>query len=81
VGDTLSPRQRQVLILLAAGKTNRRIATQLCISERTVKFHVSTILTQLNAQNRIEAVLTAAKSGLVQLGHVPERRRNYLPTN
>jgi len=75
VGDALSPRQREVLRLLAAGRTNRSIADQLCISERTVKFHVSTILNQLQARNRVEAVLMAAESGLVQLGHVPERRR------
>lgn len=75
MGDALSPRQHQVLVLLAAAKSNRSIAEQLSISERTVKFHVSTILTQLRARNRLEAVLNAAKCGLVHVGHLPERRR------
>jgi NarL family two-component system response regulator LiaR len=60
-------RELEVLALLAQGKTNREIAAQLVISERTVKFHVSSILHKLNASNRTEAVSLAAQLGLVEM--------------
>lgn len=53
----LSTRERQVLEFLARGKSNYDIAETLCISIRTVKSHVSSILSKLNAKNRIEAAL------------------------
>lgn len=51
----LSKREREVLKLIAVGKTNSDIANSLYISVRTVKFHVSSILTKLNVKNRTEA--------------------------
>ena len=57
----LTERERQVLRLLTEGVSNRGIADQLCISERTVKFHVSSILGKLGAQNRTEAVGIATR--------------------
>jgi DNA-binding NarL/FixJ family response regulator len=65
--EQLTPRERQVLALLAQGYQNKEIAAQLVISERTVKFHVSAILAKLNAGNRTEAVAVAAQQGLVEL--------------
>ncbi len=59
-------RELEVLRLLALGKSNHQIATLLFISERTVKFHVSSILGKLNAQNRTEAVLLATKMGILK---------------
>lgn len=59
VGDVLSRREIDVLDLLALGKTNRDIANKLYISERTVKFHVSSILEKLQVRNRTEAALYA----------------------
>ena len=53
----LSTREREVLELIAEGKTNHAIADSLYISERTVKFHVSSILSKLKVKNRTEAAL------------------------
>lgn len=60
----LTPREREVLQLVKQGRTNPQIADQLFISERTVKFHLSSILAKLNAQTRTEAVLVATQRGL-----------------
>ena len=61
----LTEREREVLLLLAQGQQNKEIAGQLHISERTVKFHVSAILTKLGAGNRTEAVHIARSRGLL----------------
>ena len=63
----LTPREQQVLALLAAGKSNKEIAAALSVAERTVKFHVSALFTKLGATNRTEAVTRAVQSGLVSL--------------
>jgi DNA-binding NarL/FixJ family response regulator len=63
----LTAREMDVLHQLAQGKNNKEIATQLHITERTVKFHVSSILQKLNARNRTEAVTAASAQGLIQL--------------
>lgn len=65
--DTLTPREVEVLKLMAQGLQNKEIALKLVISERTVKFHVSSILSKLGAGNRTEAVSLAAQRGLVDL--------------
>ena len=69
-GETnpLTPRETEVLSLLARGLSNREISHRLFVTERTVKFHVSSILSKLDADNRTEAVSTAASRGLVRLG-------------
>jgi len=64
---TLTNREAQVLSLLARGRANKEIAAELVISERTVKFHVSSILSKLGAGNRTEAVRLAVQRGLVAL--------------
>jgi DNA-binding NarL/FixJ family response regulator len=63
----LTPRELEVLALLARGLKNAEIAGRLFISERTVKFHVGSILAKLGADNRTEAVTIAAHRGLVRL--------------
>jgi DNA-binding CsgD family transcriptional regulator/tetratricopeptide (TPR) repeat protein len=63
----LTAREREVLALLCAGATNRRIARELVISERTVGVHVSHVLAKLSAHNRAEAVTIAHRAGVVPL--------------
>ncbi len=63
----LSAREREVLSLLASGKSNKDIASVLGITEATVKCHVSAILLRLNVSDRTEAVVTALQRGLVHL--------------
>jgi DNA-binding NarL/FixJ family response regulator len=65
--EPLTPRELEVLHLLAQGLQNKEIATELVISQRTVKFHVSSIMGKLGAGNRTEAVALAAQQGLVEL--------------
>jgi len=64
-GGLLSPRQRGVLSLVAAGLSNRQIGETLSLSERTIKFHVTAILNKLGADNRAQAVALAAERGLL----------------
>jgi two-component system, NarL family, response regulator LiaR len=65
--EALTERETEVLQLLAQGKTNKEIAAVLVISERTAKFHISSILGKLGAGNRTEAVSIAAQRGLVKI--------------
>jgi NarL family two-component system response regulator LiaR len=63
--ELLTERELEVLHLLAQGMPNKEIAAQLVISERTAKFHVSSIMGKLGATNRTEAVSLAAQRGLL----------------
>lgn len=65
--DALTPREDEVLQLLAQGLTNKAIAHQLGITEHTIKFHVNAIMTKLNAQSRTDAVVRATRAGLIIL--------------
>jgi two-component system, NarL family, nitrate/nitrite response regulator NarL len=65
--EALTPREREVLQLLSEGLANRRIGERLGIGERTVKFHVNAILGKLGVASRTEAVVVAARLGLVTL--------------
>ncbi|MEL6527079.1 MAG: response regulator transcription factor [Chloroflexota bacterium] len=63
--ESLTERESEVLNLLAEGMTNKEIASELVVTERTIKFHVSAILGKLNAANRTEAVSIALQQGLL----------------
>ena len=65
--EELTPREQEVLNLLAEGVTNKAISFQLHISEHTVKFHVNAIMNKLGAQSRTEAVVLATRMGLILL--------------
>ena len=65
--DDLTPRESEVLQLLAQGLTNKGIGQELGISPNTVKFHINAILNKFNAQSRTEAVVKASRLGLLIL--------------
>jgi two-component system, NarL family, nitrate/nitrite response regulator NarL len=67
LAEPLTPREVEVLQLLAEGLSNRRIGERLGISEHTAKFHVNAILGKLGAQGRTDAVMRAARLGLILL--------------
>ena len=67
LAEALTPRETQVLELLAEGLPNKAIAQQLGISDQTVKFHVSSIAGKLGAVNRTDAVRRAVRRGLIAL--------------
>jgi DNA-binding NarL/FixJ family response regulator len=65
--DALSPREVDVLRLIASGNANKVIASELCITEETVKGHVKNILSKLAASDRTHAVTIALKRGIIDL--------------
>ena len=65
--EAITPRESEVLQLLAEGLPNKVIARRLDISEHTVKFHVNAIMGKLSAQSRTEAVVRATQLGLILL--------------
>jgi DNA-binding NarL/FixJ family response regulator len=62
----LTAREREILVLVAAGMSNKEIAAELVISERTARTHVSNVLGKLNLTSRTQAALVAVKEGLVE---------------
>lgn len=65
--ESLTPREREVLLLLTEGLSNKEIAERLHISDHTAKFHVNAVLAKLGVQRRTEAIVRAARLGLVTL--------------
>lgn len=63
--EALTPRELEVLRLMAQGLPNRKIADQLQVNERTIKHHVSEILSKLGVDNRTQAITFAATHGLI----------------
>ncbi|MGB3185757.1 MAG: response regulator transcription factor [Ornithinimicrobium sp.] len=66
--DPLTPREEDVLDLVAAGRTNAEIAEELYLSLSTVKTHIGALMTKLSARNRVEVVIWAYESGRADRG-------------
>ena len=65
--DALSEREIQVLRLVAQGNSNKRVAAQLGVTEETIKAHMSSIISKLNANDRTHAVTIALRRGILEL--------------
>ena len=65
--ESLTPRELEILELIAEGLPNKTIAQRLKITEHTIKFHINSLLEKLSAHSRTEAVTIAARSGLILL--------------
>jgi DNA-binding NarL/FixJ family response regulator len=71
--DRLTPREHEVLALVARGMTNAEIAEQLTLGETTVKTHLGRVLTKLGVRDRVQLVVVAYEAGIVRPGRTPPR--------
>jgi DNA-binding NarL/FixJ family response regulator len=64
--DPLTPREREVLVLIGRGFANKRIALELSLAEKTVKAHVGHVLAKLGVSDRTQAAIAAVRAGLLE---------------
>ena len=74
--ERLTPREREVLVLIGRGYANKRIALELGLAEKTVKTHVGHVLAKLGVSDRTQAAVAAVRAGLCRSS--PSPRTNYL---
>ena len=67
LGPAITPREREILALIASGRANKEIAAELSVSEDTVKRHVSHILEKLDVNDRAQATAEAIRRGIVKM--------------
>lgn len=67
LGPAITPREREILVLIAAGRANKEIAAELGVSEDTVKRHVSHILEKLDVNDRAQATAEAIRRGILKM--------------
>jgi len=72
-GHSLTPRQREITVMLAEGKSNKEIARELKLLDGTIKLHVAGILRKLGVRNRTEAALAAVRAGYLPTGTLSSR--------
>ena len=65
--QTLTPKEREILKLIAEDKTNIEISDELMLSKRTVEYHISSIIRKLDVDSRVGAIVTAIKQGILTL--------------
>jgi len=63
----LTPRESEILVLIVGGKSNKEIASALCVSEDTIKWHMKSLFTKLSVADRTQAAVTAIQRGLIQV--------------
>ena len=73
--ESLSPREREVMYLIAKGHTNKEIAKRLSLSIRTVERHSSSVMDKLGLQNRAELIAYAVRQGIIDGNDVPQSKR------
>ncbi|MFD7916026.1 LuxR C-terminal-related transcriptional regulator [Streptomyces sp. NPDC059752] len=66
--SSLTAREREILVLVSQGKSNRRVASSLGISEKTVRNHLSAVFSKVGASDRTQAVVMGIRGGIVSIG-------------